>query len=142
MDNESVLISHDDGMDPDSIEGLRLALSDMRTFLAKVDELGLAETKHNLVMVNMLKFSKPENILAELDYDPGSFFGPALAAFDRDLVSLHLRDSRQFDEAEQYEAVWKTTASMERFRRILDLAWKLYEEYGLPGNHRALDQRH
>lgn len=134
-------ITHDDGVEEEYAKALHQAVSDMRKFLAKAEELDLELVAINFVRLMASDFAPSSDELKGLDLEYETQSEPLLAPFDRDLVSLHLPLDGQADEAHLYDAVWKTTASMERFRRLLDTAWYFQCEYGL-STHRALDQRH
>ena len=141
MTDGATSITADEGVDQEYLEGLRKAVSAMRTFLAKAEELDLALSNINFVHMNMCEFAPSEADLKRWNFEVADRPEPLLAPFDRDLVSLHLPLDGQADETHLYEAVWRTTASMERFHRLLDTAWYFNCEYAR-GKHRALDQRH
>ena len=134
-------ITHDDGVEEEDAKALHQAVSDMRKFLAKAEELDLELVAINFVRLMASDFAPSSDELKGLELEYETQPEPLLAPFDRDLVSLHLPLDGQHDELHLCDVVWRTTASMERFRRLLDLSWHFNCEYG-HGNHRALDQRH
>ena len=113
-------------------------LDAVRQYLTAMSKFGLAVSEINYACV--LLDPDCDGLIFPPDLDPSNLNQPLLLEFERDLVGVHLHAPVYEDEcAPGLEVVWKTTASMRRFRAVMDVAYQL-TEYSQPGVHRALDQ--
>jgi hypothetical protein len=114
-------------------------LRSVRQYLTAMSKLGLAVSEINYARV--LLYPDCDGPHLPPDLDTSNLNKPLLLEFERDLISLQLHSPVYDDEcAPGLEVVWKTGASMHRFRALVDLAYQSTLEYSQPAVHRALDQ--